>query len=116
MKRLNVSDGFKAFVIDQLEHLGGVISKSMFGAVGLYHGDVFFGIIAGDTLYLRVDADTRESYEAAGMEPFQPYPARSGAMQYYAVPLTVLEDAEELAHWSRRAVEAALKGKKKRKN
>ena len=53
-RSLKVSDTFKAFVLDQLEELGDVTPKSMFGGVGLYHRGVFFGIIARDTLYLKV--------------------------------------------------------------
>ena len=35
-RSLKVSDGFKSFVLDQLEELGDVMPKSMFGGVGLY--------------------------------------------------------------------------------
>ena len=38
----------------------------MFGGVGLYHADLFFGIIARDVLYLKVDDVNRPDYEAAG--------------------------------------------------
>lgn len=79
----------------------------MFGGVGLYHDDVFFGILARDTLYLKVDESNRADYEAAGMAPFKPYADRGGTMRYYAVPLEVLESALELAAWARKAVAAA---------
>ena len=79
----------------------------MFGGVGLYCRGVFFGIIAGDTLYLKVDAQNRPEYERLGMKPFKPYADRPGTMQYYSVPLDVLESAIELARWARGAVAAA---------
>jgi DNA transformation protein len=104
---LKVSAAFRQFVLDQLEELGDVTARSMFGGVGLYHRGVFFGIIAGDTLYLKVDDTSRREYESAGMGPFKPYPDRAGTMQYYAVPLNVLESPPELARWARRAVVAA---------
>lgn len=104
---LRVSDGFRRFVLDQLEVAGLVVPRSMFGGVGLYRGDVFFGIIAGDVLYLKVDAGNRADYEAAGMPPFKPYPNRSGTMQYYAVPVSVLENPEDLAVWVKKALAAA---------
>jgi hypothetical protein len=44
--------------------------------------------------------------EAAGAKPFRPYPNRSGSMQYYSVPLEVLESAPELEGWARDAVKA----------
>lgn len=105
---MGVSDSYKRFVLDQLEELGDVTPRSMFGGVGLYHRDVFFGIVAGDVLYLKVDDATRRDYERAGMGQFRPFPDRGGGtMKYYAVPLDVLENAAELAQWAKRAIDAA---------
>ena len=110
---MSVSEGYKRFVMDQLEELGDVVPRAMFGGVGLYHRDVFFGIVAEDVLYLKVDDATRGDYERAGMGPFRPYPERGGGtMQYDAVPLDVLEDATELAMWARRAVAVAKRVKR----
>jgi DNA transformation protein and related proteins len=106
-RSLAVSDAFKSFVLDQLDELGDVSSKSMFGGVGLYHRGVFFGIIARDTLFLKVDAHNLGDYMRAGMKPFKPYPDRSGTMRYYSVPLNVLESPMDLAEWTRKAIEAA---------
>jgi DNA transformation protein len=105
--RLRVSDSFRAFVLDQLGGVGDVVPRSMFGGVGLYHQGVFFAIIAGDVLYLKVDDTTRRDYERAGTRPFMPYPERGGTMQYYAVPLGVLESSAELTRWAKRAIRVA---------
>ena len=104
---LRVSDGFRQFVLDQLEAAGDVVPRAMFGGVGLYADGLFFGIIAGDVLYLKVDAGNRGDYEAAGMSPFKPYPRRSGTMQYWSVPVGVLENPEELRVWVSKALAAA---------
>src|SRR5947209_12218423 len=104
---MKVSDAFKSFVLDQLEELGDVVPRSMFGGVGLYRRGVFFGIMAGDALYLKVDDGNRAEYERAGMKPFKPYRNRPGTMQYYAVPLDVLESPIDLTRWAREAVAAA---------
>lgn len=104
---LSVSSAFRQFVLDQLEELGDVAARSMFGGVGLYHRGIFFGIIAGDVLYLKVDHTTRQEYERAGSRPFKPYPNRSGTMQYYAVPVGVLETPTDLVRWARQAVAVA---------
>jgi DNA transformation protein len=110
-RSLKVSDGFKSFVLSQLEELGEVASRSMFGGVGLYHRDVFFGILASDTLYLKVGDSNRADYVRAGMPAFTPYPDRGGgAMNYAAVPLAVLESAPELAQWARKAIAVARRG------
>jgi DNA transformation protein len=108
-RSLKVSAPFKAFVLDQLEELGDVAPRSMFGAVGLYCRGVFFGIIARDVLYLKVDDTNRSDYEKAGMPAFRPYPGRikKGTKQYYAVPVEVLENATDLAAWGRKALRVA---------
>ena len=108
-RSLKVTPAFRAFVLDQLEELGDVTSRSMFGGVGLYCRGQFFGIIARDTLYLKVDDENRLDYEAAGMKSFKPYADRPATMQYYAVPLDVLESRLDLARWARKAVAAAAR-------
>jgi len=107
LRSLRVSETFRAYVLDQLAELSDVTDKAMFGGVGLYHRGVFFGILARDTLYLKVDARNVDDYVRAGMKPFGPYPDRSGTMRYYAVPLEVLESPIDLAAWARRAIAAA---------
>jgi len=107
LRSLKVSAGFKSFVLDQLEELGDVTPRSMFGGVGLYHRGEFFGILARDTLYLKVGDSNLADYECAGMKPFRPYPNRAGKMRYYSVPLEVLENAAELAAWAGKAIRVA---------
>jgi DNA transformation protein len=108
---MRVSDGFRAFVLDQLSGVDGMRAKDMFGGIGLYAGDVFFGILASDVLYLKVDETNRGEYEAAGTEPFRPYADRPMTMAYYAVPLEVLETAPTLIEWAERSVSAARASK-----
>jgi DNA transformation protein len=116
LRSLKVTDGFRSFVLDQLEELGDVTARSMFGGVGLYHGGVFFGILARDTLYLKVDASNLADYERAAMKPFRPYPGRqTGTMRYYSVPLEVLESPIDLAVWARKAIAAAAGGGERKK-
>jgi DNA transformation protein len=109
MRSLASSSGFETFVVDQLSELGEVTPRKMFGGVGLYYDALFFGIIARDELYLKVDDLTRGSFEAAGSTPFRPYGDRAGTMQYYGVPLGVLESAPELVRWARQALAAAAR-------
>jgi DNA transformation protein and related proteins len=103
-----LSRGYLDYVLEQLADLGAVRARRMFGAAGLYCDELFFGIVSGDTLYLRADERTRAEYVARGMHPFRPYPDRPQvSMSYYAIPAEVLEDAEELARWGREALAAA---------
>lgn len=109
-RSLKNSKGFRNFVLDQLEALD-VIPKPMFGGCGLYCGADFFGIIAADVLYLKVDETNQPDYESAGMEPFRPYPDRAGTMRYFAVPLSILESKQDLERWARAAVKVAQRVK-----
>jgi DNA transformation protein and related proteins len=104
---MRVTDGFRAFVLEQLAGVKALRARAMFGGVGLYAGDVFFGIVAADVLYLKVDDSNRRTFEAAGMTPFKPYAERPMTMSYYQVPAGVLEDSDELADWARASVRAA---------
>jgi DNA transformation protein and related proteins len=108
-----ISASFRSFVIDQLDGLGEVTSKAMFGGVGLYCGDLFFGLIARDALYLKVDDDNRPDYQRAGMKPFRPFADRPGTMGYYEVPTDILESASDLTEWARRSVRAAERSRTK---
>ncbi len=83
----------------------------MFGGVGLYTDEIFFGILAADMLFFKVDDTNRREYEAARSSPFSPYPGRAMTMSYYEVPLGVLEDAATLCEWAARAVAAAKSAK-----
>ena len=113
-RSLKVTDTFKSYVLDQLEELGDVTSKAMFGGVGLYHRGFFFGLIAGDTLYMKVDAENLADYKRAKAKAFKPYADRAGSMNYFAVPVSVLESPIDLAAWARKSVAAAKRSKSKR--
>ena len=105
-----VTDSFVAFVLDQLDPLGPITSKRMFGGVGLYAGNLFFALIADDELYLKADEATRDAREKAGARPFQPFPDRPkgrGRMQYYSVPAAILEDPDALLAWAKEAIAIA---------
>jgi len=104
---LRNSKSFPAFVLDQLSGLT-VTPRVMFGGIGLYSEDLFFGIIARDTLFLKVDDSNRARFVKAGMQPFDPSGDGAGTMKYYAVPLEVLESAVELERWTRGAIQVAL--------
>ena len=79
-RSLRVTPEFRAFVLDQLARLPQLRSKLMFGGVGLYSGESFFGIIAADELFFKVDDSNRTVYEIAGSEPFRPVANRAVSM------------------------------------
>ena len=112
-----VTDSFVDFVLEQLDPVGPITPKRMFGGVGLYAGDLFFAILMRDVLYLKADAATGSAREAAGGLPFQPFPDRprgKAVAQYYSVPVSILEDRDRLIALAKEAVSitaaARLKG------
>ena len=111
LRSMRVSASFREFVLDQLAGVNGLRARAMFGGVGLYAQEIFFGIVAADVLFFKVDDTNRGEYEAAGSSPFKPYADRAMTMPYYNVPIVVLEDAATLAEWAARAVVAARNAK-----
>ena len=109
-----VSDGFQNFVVEQLEIVGTITAKKMFGGVGLYANGIFFALIAEDQLFFKVDDSNRPDFEAVEMGPFRPYDD-DRAMAYYEIPVDVLEDADELALWAEKAIGVARNAKKGKK-
>ncbi|MDO8381342.1 TfoX/Sxy family protein [Phenylobacterium sp.] len=107
-----VSPEFVDYVLEQLQPLGGITHRRMFGGVGLSRHDLFFALIADDTLYLKVDDANRADFEAAGCEPFKPF-GGDKAMSYWCAPLEALEDPDLLAAWAGKAIEAAVRAKTK---
>ena len=83
----------------------------MFGGVGIYAHDAFFALIAGDTVYLKVDDTNRADFEARGLGPFRPFDEHGEVMSYYALDESILEDLDELRRWSDKAI-AIAKAKK----
>ncbi|UCD00191.1 MAG: TfoX/Sxy family protein, partial [Phycisphaerales bacterium] len=59
----------------------------------------------------KVDDSNRADYEVEGMEPFQPFADKKAVMQYYEVPIDVLENRETLRDWAGKALDVAEKKK-----
>jgi DNA transformation protein len=111
-----VNPDFRTFVLEQLgRSVSGIRGRSMFGGVGIYAGELFFALIAGDTLYLKVDDSNRADFEAAGMGPFRPFGESGEVMQYYQLPGELLEDTEALRPWAEKAIATAERARRKRR-
>lgn len=110
-----ISDDYLNYITDLLQCVGATTSKKMFGGVGIYLRGVIFALIADDTLYFKVDNSNRQDYDAQGMCPFRPFGRKSYTMQYYEVPIDVLEDSEKLKKWANKALTAAKNKKKEKK-
>lgn len=107
-----VSDGYREFVLERLGEVAPITWRRMFGGIGIYCRGLFFAVISGDTLYFKVDAQNKPAYEAAGQQPFKPLDSER-AMSYYSLPISVLEDEEQLRVWMEGAVAVAERAKRK---
>lgn len=101
---------FAEHLHEAFERFGHITLKRMFGGHGVFHDGRMFGLVLGDQLYLKADAQTVAAFEAKQLAPFeylrQGKPTR---LSYYQAPPEVFEDREEAAAWARLAWEAALR-------
>ena len=107
-------DGLVAHILDMLGDWGGVSARRMFSGYGLFRQGAMFGLISGDTLYLRVDGRNRPDFVAAGSRVFRyrRAPAREIEIRgYMECPPDILEDAEAMLRWAKAAASAALAAK-----
>lgn len=98
---------FVEYALHQLQVLGPVVARAMFGGYGVYCDEVMFAVIDNDALFLKVDAVTRLDYVAAGMGPFAPLKGKKTGGGYYELPLDVLGSREKLAQWGAKALAVA---------
>ncbi len=96
------TDFFRDYVLEQLAVLGGLRCRAMFGGSGLYSGEQFFGIVYGGRLYFKTHPDTLQDYLNHHCAVFVPS-EKQVLKNYREVPADILEDAEQLAAWARKA-------------
>lgn len=106
------TDAFITHCLELLAPLGAARARRMFGGHGIYLDDLFIAIVLADRLYLKVDAQSRGAFEAAGCEPFV-YDAKTGsiAMDYFSVPPDALESPAAMRDWALGALQAALRSR-----
>lgn len=110
-----VSPDFQAYLHDQFAPFGPIAIRRMFGGAGIFRDGLMFGLIADESLYLKVDDSNRADFEHAGMRPFT-YTRKSkpASLGYYEVPADILEDPQELCDWAERAFAVALAAARKK--
>lgn len=100
-----------------LQGAGEARARAMFGGFGIYLDDVIVGLIAWDSLFLRVDDRNRPDYIHAGSTPFT-YEGRGGRpveMPYWEVPEDVLAEPGRLCDWASKARSASVAARAARK-
>ena len=112
------SDGFAEFLKEQLEPLGRISMRRMFGKTGVFCDGVMFGMITDNTLYFRVDDHNRAIFKEAEAFPPLNY-AKGGALidlAFWRVPERLIDEPDELLDWARAALAAAKRVAAKRRN
>jgi DNA transformation protein len=85
----------------------------MFGGQGIWHQGIMVGAVVDGVVHLRGDAVSGPEFEAAGGERWT-YSAKMKKavnMPYWTIPDSAIDDPDELAVWTRKAYEAALRAK-----
>ena len=111
---MKTPDPFAERIVAMLTPLGPARARRMFGGFGIFIDDLMFALIAGGTLYLKVDDETRPVFEDAGSQPFT-YRRRDReiAMSYWLAPDGSLLDMETLIPWAGLALAAARRAKER---
>ena len=110
---------FVEYLLELFQPFGEVKVKSMFGGFGIFRRDLMFGLVADDTLYLKVDEKSRSEFQSKGLSPFvYKMKGKECTMPYYQAPDEAMEDPEEMAQWAKKAYDAAKRassGKRRKK-
>ncbi|MGB6176003.1 MAG: TfoX/Sxy family protein, partial [Methylocella sp.] len=101
---------FVGYLHEVFELFGPIRARKMFSGYGIYRNGLMFGLVAGDTLYLKADGENARHFEKEGLGRFE---YRNGErvvkMSYHRAPAGIMEDRDEAAMWARRSYEAALR-------
>jgi DNA transformation protein len=103
------SDSFAEFLREHLAPLGRITLRRMFGKTGVFCDGVMFGIVAEDTLYVRVDDHNRAAFQEAAAYPPLSYvkQGRTIDLAYWRAPERLLDEPDDLVAWAREALGAA---------
>ena len=107
-------DAFASYCAELFAPLGAVRVRRMFGGHGLYIDDLFMALVIGETLYLKVDAQSQPRFEAQGCAPFT-YTAKGRgrvALGYRAAPAEAMDSPALMRPWAQLALQAALRARK----
>src|ERR1700760_4886719 len=103
------SDSFAEFLREQLAPLGRITMRRMFGKTGVFCDGLMLGVVTDNTLYFRVDDDTRATLKEAESYPPLNYEkqGRSVDLSFWRAPERLFDEPDELLTWARAALAAA---------
>jgi len=90
-------------VLEQLEPLGDVTGKAMFGGYGFWERGAMFALVSSEgILYFKVDETTEPAFRKARARAFAPVMAgqEKSMNRYWSVPAAVRKDDARFADWA----------------
>lgn len=107
---MTLENDFVEYLVESLSSLGPIRAKKMFGGYGVFWGELMFGLVSKNILYLKVDQENRPDFISRSLAPFRyKRKGKEYAMSYYRVPDEALDDVAELCKWAKRAYDAAVR-------
>jgi DNA transformation protein and related proteins len=103
------SESFAEFLREQLDPLGRVTMRRMFGKTGVFCDGLMFGMVTDDILYLRVDEHNRAAFKEAEVFPPLSYEKQGSTidLSFWRTPERLYDEPDELVMWARVALAAA---------
>ncbi len=101
-----------SYLLEQLQPLGAVSARRMFGGHGIFCDGLMFALIADEQLYFKVDSHNTGNYEQRDLPPFR-YQRRHQwvELSYRLAPEELIDEADELILWAADAVAAARRAR-----
>ncbi len=107
---MKARNGFVDYLVDQLEPLGDVTAKSMFGGYGIFFRGVMFGLVSDDEFFLKVDDESRPEFEREGLSPFiYRSKGKEMPMSYFSAPADAVDNPEVMLVWAMKGRDAAMR-------
>ena len=102
-------DNFKEKIKSQLDFLGSIKSKNMFGTSAFSKEGIFFASIEKKKLYFKVDENTVQDFEKYGMPSLNKH---RKSLDYYQVPDEIITNQKLFQDWATKALKSAINKKK----
>jgi DNA transformation protein len=107
----NPREEFITHLRDELQSIGPVAAKRLFGGYGLFLEGNMFALVADNTLYFKADDKSEHEFLAKDLPRFSyQRGGKTCYLNYYQAPEEALENRDELGFWANKAYAAAVRG------
>ncbi|HEY3638673.1 MAG TPA: TfoX/Sxy family protein [Rhizomicrobium sp.] len=100
---------FQTFLEELFSGFGPIELRAVFGFQGIYRGEIMFGLLADERVFLKTGDSNRAAFASEGAKPLHYHlRGKDVALSYYELPPRLYDDPEEAAEWARKAYEVAV--------